>query len=195
MATNLLMPRATAVWLIDNTSLTFEQIAEFCDIHLLEIKAIADGETTQNIMGMDPIINGQLTRHEISKGEQNPDYKLQIKTTNEAVINKSTPKRKRYTPLSKRHDRPNAILWLIRNYPGLKDTQIIRLVGTTKTTIEQIRGRSHWNFANLTPIDPVTLGLCTQTDFNKEIEKVAKKPSNEEQVDNKLLPASYTENL
>ena len=195
MAAHLLMPRATAVWLVDNTSLTFEQIAELCQIHLLEVKAIADGETTQNILGIDPVINGQISREEITKAEQDPNYKIKLSTRNSTSGNKTQTKRKRYTPLSKRHDRPNAILWLIRNYPNLKDTQIVRLVGTTKSTIEQVRDRSHWNSANLIAIDPVVLGLCTQTDFNKEVEKLGKKEGNEEVADSKLLPSSYTENL
>lgn len=195
MATHLLMPRATAVWLVDNTSLTFEQIAELCQIHLLEVKAIADGETTQNILGIDPVINGQISREEITKAEQDSNYKIKLIAQDSNSESKTQVKRKRYTPLSKRHDRPNAILWLIRNYPGLKDTQIVRLVGTTKSTIEQIRERSHWNSANLIAIDPVVLGLCTQTDFNKEVAKLIKKDPNEEIDDSKLLPSSYTEHL
>lgn len=195
MATQLLMPRATAVWLVDNTSLTFEQIAELCQIHLLEVKAIADGETTQSILGIDPIINKQISREEITKGEQDPNYKPKLEVSDTKAVSKTSQKRKRYTPLSKRHDRPNAILWLLRNYPGLKDTQITRLVGTTKATIDQVRDRTHWNTANLIPIDPVVLGLCTQTDFNKEVQKIDKKEINEEASENKLLPSSYTENL
>lgn len=195
MATHLLMPRATAVWLVDNTSLTFEQIAELCQIHLLEVKAIADGETTQNILGIDPVINGQISREEITKAEQDSNYKIKLIAQDSNSESKTQVKRKRYTPLSKRHDRPNAILWLIRNYPSLKDTQIVRLVGTTKSTIEQIRERSHWNSANLIAIDPVVLGLCTQTDFNKEVAKLSKKDPNEEIDDSKLLPSSYTEHL
>lgn len=201
MAQKLLMPKATAVWLVENTALSFEQIAQFCDLHLLEIKAIADGESTQGIKGLDPIHNGQITRDEITKGENNPEYKLKI---SEPKVRLPEPKHKKqkYTPLSKRHDRPNAILWFIRNHPNLKDSQISQLIGTTKNTIEHIRQRTHWNSANLVPIDPVTLGLCTQTDLNREVEKAEKNnpqilPKNISTTENQetLLPTSFTENL
>ncbi len=173
MAQQLLMPKATAVWLVDNTGLSFEQIATFCKLHPLEVKAIADGESAQGIKGLDPISTGQLSRDEIARGEGNPAYKLKL---SEPKVRVPESKRKgpRYTPVSKRQDRPNAILWLVRNHPELKDAQISRLVGTTKTTIEQIRERSHWNSANLVPMDPVTLGLCTQIDLDMEVEKAAK---------------------
>src|SRR5690606_15662291 len=158
MASTLLMPKATAVWLVDNTSLSFDQIAEFCKLHPLEVGAIADGEAAQGIKGMDPVMTGQLSRDEIAAAEADPNHRLKLL---EPKVRVPEAKRKgpRYTPLSKRQDRPNAILWLVRNHPELKDAQISRLVGTTKSTIEQIRNRTHWNAANLTPLDPVTLGL------------------------------------
>jgi len=192
-----LMPKATAVWLVDNTSLTFDQIATFCKLHPLEVKAIADGESAQGIKGLDPISNGQLTRDELEKAAEDPNHKLQMA---EAKVIVPTLKKKgpRYTPLSKRQDRPNAILWLVRNHPELKDSQIIRLVGTTKTTIEAIRERTHWNSANLQPMDPVTLGLCTQISLDAEVTKAEKwappKPEETEGMAGEtLMPASETQ--
>lgn len=173
MAQQLLMPKATAVWLVDNTALSFDQIAQFCKLHPLEVKAIADGESAQGIKGLDPIATGQLSRDEIVRAEANPNHKLKL---SEPKVRVPESKRKgpRYTPVSKRQDRPNAILWLVRNHPELKDAQISRLVGTTKSTIEQIRERTHWNSANLTPMDPVTLGLCSQIDLDLEVERASK---------------------
>jgi hypothetical protein len=167
------MPKATAVWLVDNTALSFEQIATFCKLHPLEVKAIADGESAQGIKGLDPIATGQLSRDEIARAEGNPNHKLKI---SEPKVRVPDNKRKgpRYTPVSKRQDRPNAILWLVRNHAELKDAQISRLVGTTKSTIEQIRERTHWNSTNLTAMDPVTLGLCTQIDLDLEVERANK---------------------
>ena len=173
MAQQLLMPKATAVWLVDNTALSFDQIATFCKLHPLEVKAIADGESAQGIKGLDPISTGQLSREEIARAEGNPNHKLKL---SEPKVRVPESKRKgpRYTPVSKRQDRPNAILWLVRNHPELKDAQISRLVGTTKSTIEQIRDRTHWNSTNLTPMDPVTLGLCSQIDLDLEVERASK---------------------
>ncbi|SIQ85015.1 hypothetical protein SAMN05880582_10479 [Rhizobium sp. RU20A] len=173
MAQQLLMPKATAVWLVDNTALSFEQIATFCKLHPLEVKAIADGESAQGIKGLDPIATGQLSRDEIARAESNPAHKLKLADP-KVRVPESKRKGPRYTPVSKRQDRPNAILWLVRNHPELKDAQISRLVGTTKSTIEQIRERTHWNAANLTPMDPVTLGLCSQIDLDLEVERAAK---------------------
>lgn len=173
MAQQLLMPKATAVWLVDNTALSFDQIAQFCKLHPLEVKAIADGESAQGIKGLDPIATGQLSRDEIARAEGNPNHKLKLSEPKVRVPD-SKPKGPRYTPVSKRQDRPNAILWLVRNHPELKDAQISRLVGTTKATIEQIRERTHWNSANLTPMDPVTLGLCSQIDLDLEVERASK---------------------
>lgn len=195
MAQQLLMPKATAVWLVDNTALTFEQIAEFCTLHTLEIKAIADGESAQGIKGLDPIQTGQLSRDEIARGEADTKHKL-ILSSPKVHVPELKRKGPRYTPVSKRQDRPNAILWLVRNHPELRDSQISRLVGTTKSTIEQIRERTHWNSANLTPLDPVTLGLCTQIDLDMEVEKAGRERPSEvikREVDETLLPAKETE--
>lgn len=194
MATQLLMPKATAVWLVDNTALSFDQIATFCSLHPLEVRAIADGEAAQGIKGLDPINTGQLTRAEIEKAEADPNYRLKVA---EPKVRIPDPKRKgaRYTPLSRRQDRPNAVLWLIRNHPELKDAQISRLIGTTKSTIEQIRNRTHWNSANLSPLDPVTLGLCSQIDLDIEVERANKNRPARVPEDETLLPASATENL
>jgi hypothetical protein len=169
------MPKATAVWLVANTSLTFEQIASFCGLHVLEVKGIADGDVAQGIKGLDPVTSGQLTREAIEEAEREPSRDLHL--AEPKVIVPETPSRKgpRYTPVSRRQDRPNAVLWLLRNHPELKDSQIMRLVGTTKPTITQIRERSHWNAPNLTPQDPVTLGLCSQIDLDAEVKKAARR--------------------
>ena len=170
-----LMPKATAVWLVANTSLTFDQIAAFCGLHVLEVKGIADGDVAQGIKGLDPVTSGQLTREEIEEAERDPSHVLHL--AEPKVFLPETPAKKgpRYTPVSRRQDRPNAVLWLLRNHPELKDSQIMRLVGTTKPTITQIRERSHWNAPNLTPQDPVTLGLCTQTELDNEVKKGARR--------------------
>jgi len=193
MATQLLMPKATAVWLVDNTALSFDQIAALCKLHPLEVKAIADGEASQGIKGLDPVITGQLSREEIAKGEKDQYHRLKL---SEPKVRVPEAKRKgpRYTPLSKRQDRPNAILWLVRNHPELKDAQVSRLIGTTKSTIEQIRNRTHWNSASLTAMDPVTLGLCSQIDLDLEVERAARNRPVVES-DSTLLPASATENF
>ncbi|ESR26456.1 DUF1013 domain-containing protein [Lutibaculum baratangense] len=174
MPATLLMPKATAIWLVDNTSLSFKQIAEFCGLHELEVAAIADGEAAQGIKGLDPVSTGQLSREEIERAQKDPKYKLKLQ---EPKVRLPQPKKRRgprYTPVSRRQDRPNAILWLIRNHPELKDAQIMRLVGTTKATITSIRERTHWNAANLQPSDPVTLGLCSQLELDMEVQKAAK---------------------
>src|SRR6187397_67403 len=170
-----LMPKATAVWLLDNTALSFDQIAEFCKLHPLEVKAIADGDAAQGIKGLDPILTGQLTREDIERAEADPMRRLHLATPKVRLPEaKSKKKGPRYTPVSRRQDRPNAILWLIRNHPELKDSQIMRLVGTTKSTIQGIRDRTHWNAATLSPLDPVTLGLCSQIDLDLEVGRAAK---------------------
>lgn len=174
-----LMPKATAVWLVDNTSLTFEQIAEFCGMHLLEIKGIADGDVGQGIRGKNPVTAGELTREDISNAEADPDRRLKLVTSKVELPEIKTKKRPRYTPVSRRQDRPNAVVWLLRHHPELRDSQIIRLVGTTKPTIQQVRDRTHWNSANLVPQDPVTLGLCKQTDLDLEVEKGTKRKEKE----------------
>ena len=196
MATTLLMPKATAVWLVDNTALSFEQIGALCSLHTLEVKSIADGDSAQGIKGLDPIQTGQLSREDIKAAEADPDVRLKLLEPKVKVpeLKKKGP---RYTPVSRRQDRPNAIQWLVRNHPELKDSQIIRLVGTTKTTIAAIRDRTHWNSANLQPLDPVTLGICSQIDLDLEVTKAAKYLPKVETTDaeDSLLPASETQGL
>ncbi len=174
-----LMPKATAVWLVENTSLTFDQVAEFCGLHHLEVKGIADGDVAQGIKGMDPIASGQLSREEIKRGEADSDYRLRLQESKVEIPTVKTKRGPRYTPVSRRQDRPNAVMWLLRNHPELKDSQIIRLVGTTKPTIAAIRDRSHWNASNLAPQDPVTLGLCSQIDLDNEVAKASKRTAAE----------------
>jgi hypothetical protein len=189
-----LMPKATAVWLVENTALSFDQVAEFCKLHPLEVKAIADGDAAQGIKGLDPIQTGQLTREEIEKAVADPDYRLHLLEPKVRLPEQKSGKKKgpRYTPVSRRQDRPNAILWLIRNHPELKDAQIMRLVGTTKSTIAGIRDRTHWNAATLTPLDPVTLGLCSQTDLDFEVRRASKEKPAPAESGVTLLPAAVT---
>ncbi|MEI8145755.1 MAG: cell cycle transcriptional regulator TrcR [Alphaproteobacteria bacterium] len=189
----LLMPKATAVWLVDNTGLSFEQIANFCGLHPLEVKAIADGEAAQGIKGADPIITGQLTRDEITRAEKDPNHRLRLAAPKVSLPEAKKKKGPRYTPVSRRQDRPNAILWLVRNHPELKDAAIMRLVGTTKPTILAIRERTHWNSTTLSPMDPVTLGLCSQIDLDLEVNRAAKDKTPVELVaEQTLLPAAQT---
>ena len=152
MAHALLMPKATAVWLVENTTLTFDQIAEFCKLHPLEVKAIADGDAAQGIKGLDPVLTGQLSREDIDEAERDPERHLKLADPKVRLPEPKSKKGPRYTPVSRRQDRPNAILWLLRNHPELKDAQIMRLVGTTKSTIQAIRDRTHWNAPNLQPM-------------------------------------------
>lgn len=189
-----LMPKATAVWLLDNTALTFDQVAEFCKLHPLEVKAIADGDAAQGIKGMDPIVSGQLSREQITEAEANPDLRLKLTESTVAMSSERAGGKKgpRYTPVSRRQDRPNAILWLVRNHPELKDSAIMRLVGTTKSTIAAIRDRTHWNAAALAPMDPVTLGLCSQTDLDFEVTRANKEKPAPADAGATLLPASET---
>ncbi len=169
----LLMPKATAVWLVQNTTLTFEQIAEFCGLHSLEVQGIADGEVAIGIVGLDPTVNGQLTKDEIERCEADPAARLKMQ---KATIPLPAPRTKgpRYTPVAKRQDKPDAVAWLVRHHPELSDAQISKLIGTTKQTIAAVRDRSHWNFANLRPRDPVLLGLCTQSDLNAVVLRARK---------------------
>jgi uncharacterized protein len=187
-----LMPKATAVWLVENTALSFDQIAEFCKLHPLEVKAIADGDAAQGIKGLDPILTGQLSRDEIEKAEGDPESRLKIASPKVRLPEAKKKKGPRYTPVSRRQDRPNAILWLVRNHPELKDAQIMRLVGTTKSTIQGIRERTHWNAAQLQPLDPVTLGLCSQIDLDFEVQRAAKEKPVIEDRGATLLPAAVT---
>jgi hypothetical protein len=194
------MPKATAVWLVENTSLSFEQIAEFCGLHVLEVKGIADGDVAHGIKGMDPISNGQLTREEIKLAEDDHSHRLRLAESKVDIPEVKTKPGPRYTPVSRRQDRPNAVVWLLRNHPELKDSQIMRLVGTTKPTIAAIRDRTHWNSNNLTPQDPVTLGLCSQTDLDAEVRKAARRIERERKEHEKkvekagatLLPTAET---
>jgi hypothetical protein len=187
------MPKATAVWLVENTALSFDQIADFCKLHPLEVKAVADGDAAQGIKGLDPLQTGQLTREEIAKAEADSNYRLQLLTPKVRLPEQQRKKGPRYTPVSRRQDRPNAILWLVRNHPELRDAAIMRLVGTTKSTIQSIRERTHWNAANLTPLDPVTLGLCSQIDLDMEVARASKdKPVEVEATGATLLPAAET---
>lgn len=175
--TQILMPKATAVWLIDNTALTFKQISEFCGLHILEIEGIADGDVASGIRGADPIANGQLAREQIEQGEKNPEYSLKATVfENESMVNrKGRKKGPRYTPLSRRQDRPDAIAWLVRNHPEIPDSQISKLIGTTKPTITAIRERTHWKMSTINPTDPVSLGLCSQMDLDSIVRKAADK--------------------
>ena len=169
----LLHPKATAVWLVDNTTLTFKQIADFTGYHELEVQGIADGDVATGVKGFDPVGNNQLEQSEIDKAEKNPLYKMKMKY-NAAAVDEDKRRGPRYTPLSKRQDRPNAILWLVKFHPELTDGQISKLVGTTKPTIQSIRERTHWNIANMQPIDPVALGLCKQSELDAAVAKAAK---------------------
>ncbi len=165
--TQPLMPKATAVWLVENTTLSFEQIAEFCALHPLEVQGIADGEVAIGIRGLDPTGTGQLTAEEIERCEADPSARL--KHAGGVTKGPAKPKRGRYTPVSKRHERPNAIAWLLRNYPVLSDSQVGRLLGTTPATIAQVRGRTHWNIQNISPQDPILLGLCSEAELLEQI--------------------------
>ena len=173
-----IMAKATAVWLVDNTTLSFKQISDFCGLHELEVQGIADGEVAAGIKGFDPIANKQLTADEIKKGEDDVAYKLQL-MYNPASEGEEKRRGPRYTPLSKRQDRPAAIFWLVKFHPELSDGQISKLVGTTKPTIQSIRERTHWNISNITPIDPVALGMCKQIDLDTAVAKAAKKAERE----------------
>ncbi len=176
-----LMAKATAVWLVDNTTLTFRQVAEFCGMHELEVQGIADGDVATGVKGFDPVGNNQLDDGEIEKGQKDPLYKLKLKF-NAAAVGEEKRRGPRYTPLSKRQDRPAAILWLVKFHPELSDGAVGKLVGTTKPTIQSIRSRSHWNINNITPIDPVALGLCRQSELDTAVQAAARKKALEGSV-------------
>ena len=178
MASKPIMAKATAVWLVDNTTLTFKQIADFTGMHELEVQGIADGDVAAGVKGFDPIANNQLTQEEITSAEKNPLHKLKLKF-NPAAVGEEKRRGPRYTPLSKRQDRPASILWLVKFHPELSDGQISKLVGTTKPTIQAIRERTHWNISNIQPIDPVALGLCKQSELDAAVQKAAAKKSAE----------------
>lgn len=165
------MPKATAIWLIDNTTLTFKQIADFCGMHELEVKGIADGEVAVGVIADNPITSGQLDKEEIERCCKDPNAKLQLKLSNAyETVSKVKKKGAKYTPIARRQDKPDAIYWLIKNFPEIKDSTIIKLIGTTKATVDAVRNRTHWNMANIRQRDPVLLGICSQTDLDKVVE-------------------------
>ena len=173
-----LMAKATAVWLVDNTTISFKQIADFTEMHELEVQGIADGDVAAGVKGFDPVANNQLTQEEIDVAENSPLHKLKLKY-NAAAQGEEKRRGPRYTPLSKRQDRPASILWLVKFHPELADSQISKLVGTTKPTIQAIRERTHWNISNIQPIDPVALGLCKQSELDAAVQKAAAKKARE----------------
>jgi hypothetical protein len=170
-----LMPKATAVWLVDNTSLTFEQIADFCGLHPLEVKGIADEDVAKGIKGQDPVASGQLTREQIEVAEKDPKARLKMAPPKYKIPPVKIKKVPRYTPVSKRQDKPDAVYWILRNHSEFTDADIIKLIGTTKSTIQKIRERSHWNAPNIKAVDPVTLGLCSQLELDLAVERAAHK--------------------
>ena len=197
-----LMPKATAIWLVDNTSLSFKQIGDFCGMHELEIKGIADGEVGAGIKGLNPITSGQLTKEEIDRCVASEEEELQIIENEISEKTEQSKKKKKYTPLSKRQDRPDAVYWLIRNHPELKDSQVARLVGSTKNTIDGIRKRTHWNMAIIRPQDPIGLGLCRQIELDEALEKAErsikraeKKKAKEEKLKLEEMNIQNEENL
>ncbi len=197
----LLMPKATAVWLVENTTLTFKQIAEFCGLHELEVQAIADGEVAGGMQGLDPIQSGQLTKDEVAKGQADPGYRLQMAIPS-VPLPEPRAKGARYTPVAKRSDRPDAIAWLLKNHPELSDAQISHLVGTTKSTIAAVRDRTHWNTPNIRPQSPVLLGICSHEEVEKAVAKArerlhkaaaASKPAAEGKAAAQAKPAAEAE--
>ena len=184
-----LMPKATAIWLVENTALTFKQIADFCGMHELEIKGIADGEVGMGIKGLNPISTNQLTKEEIEKAANDPERALELIQNEITIQTERDPKQKKYTPLSKRQERPDAISWLLRNHPELKDSQVAKLVGSTKNMVVSIKNKTNWNMSNIRPQDPVGLGLCKHVDLDEALEKAersqkraAKKKLKEEKI-------------
>ncbi len=174
MSNTVLMPKATAVWLIEETSLSFEQIAEFCELHPLEVAGIANEEVAKGIRGVDPIAAGFLSREEIARGEAKSEYRLKAAEQKKIDLPERKPRRgARYIPTIRRGDRPDAIAWFLRNHPEVSDAQIVKLIGTTKSTIEQVRTRTHWNSSNIKPVDPVSLGLCSQIELDDVVQKAA----------------------
>src|ERR1700679_517204 len=196
-----LMPKATAVWLVDNTSLTFEQIADFCGLHPLEVKGIADEDVAKGIKGQDPVTSGQLSREQIEEAEADPKKRLKMAPPKHKMPSIKQKKAPRYTPVSKRQDKPDAVYWILRNHPEFTDADIVKLIGTTKATIQKIRERSHWNATNIKAVDPVTLGLCSQLEldlavsraaakFERSQKRVAKKGATLKSVGESLAPES-----
>lgn len=186
-----LMPKATAVWLVENTSLSFDQIAAFCGLHPLEVQGIADGEVAKGIQGLDPTLNNQLSKEEIERCEKDTKARLKMKSVDLPQPVKRT-KGPRYTPVAKRQDKPDGVAFLVKHFPDLKDAQISKLIGTTKSTIQAIRERTHWNTANIRPRDPVLLGLCSQTELNLAVEKARKVKEREDRAKG-IVPESEQE--
>ena len=180
-----LMPMATAVWLVENTTLTFKQIADFCNLHEVEVQGIADGEVAKGIKAYNPITSGQLTKEEIELSSKDQDRALKI-TNTDVEITSDEKKIKKYVPLSKRQDKPDSVLWLIKSYPQLKDSQIAKLVGITKNSVVSIRNKSYWNYNNLNPKDPVALNLFSQKDLKEAIEKAERRIKREKKMKEKL---------
>ena len=187
-----LMPHATATWLVDNTALSFEQIAEFCGLHILEVQAMADDLAGSKYTGRDPLHSGELTLAEIERGQADPAYRLKMQ---KAPVETTRTKGPRYTPVSKRQDKPDGIAWILRNHPEITDAQIGKLIGTTRNTIAAIRDRSHWNIANIQPKDPVTLGLCSQRELDAMVAKAAKKAGNVEEAETSVEDTSDRDKL
>lgn len=173
MTANVLMPKATAVWLIENTSLAFNQIADFCGLHPLEVQGIANEDVAKGIRGVDPIAGGFLSREEIAKGEADETHKLKALEQKRIELPQVKRRGARYTPIARRQDRPDAIAWFLKNHPEVADSKIVKLIGTTKATIEQVRSRAHWNSPNIKPVDPVSLGLCTQIELDAVVSEAA----------------------
>ena len=184
-----LMPKATAMWLVDNTGLTFTQIADFCGLHELQVKAMADGDAGSNITPTNPVYNGELTQEELDRAQGNPNAKLHIR---QSALPQPAARTKgpRYTPLAQRDDKPNAVAWMLKNHPELADSQIVRLVGTTKDTIQKVRDRTHWNAANIKPSNPVLLGICKQADLDAAIKRAHRKLERE----GKEIPKAEVDN-
>ena len=180
MTTDILMPKATAVWLVDNTSLTFEQIADFCGLHPLEVRGIADGDVARDIRGVDPITGGQLTREELDKAQDNAAYMMKAVVSRHAELLKTHKPAPKYTPVSRRQDRPDAIMWFVKKHPEVTDAQIAKLLGTTKSTIDSVRNRTHWNSPNIKAVDPVTLGLVGQLVLDELVSKAAEKKNRDD---------------
>ena len=192
MSDKPLMPQATAVWLVDNTSLTFEQIADFAGLHPLEVKGIADGEVARDIRGADPIANGQLSREELDQAERDETYRMKAQKSRHAELLRPKKGGPRYTPVSRRQDRPDAIAWFVRNHPEIPDSQIAKLLGTTKATIDAVRDRSHWNAGNIKPVDPVTLGLVGQLELDDVVRRAAEKKAKDDAKKGAVEPEGDT---
>jgi uncharacterized protein len=173
MTANVLMPKATAVWLIENTSLSFNQIADFCGLHPLEVQGIANEDVAKGIRGVDPIAGGFLSREEIAKGEADGNYRLHALEQKRIELPQTKRRGARYTPIARRQDRPDAIAWFLKNHPEVPDSKIVKLIGTTKSTIDQVRNRTHWNSNNIKPVDPVTIGLCSQIELDAVVADAA----------------------